>query len=150
MTKARDSSDASAARFLAVRKTVERREPEPERPPRQQERRPGGRPSGKPPGTVNAPKPVVPAAWNFVEKHVPGAYAAWMRDVRLPVSEFSLGVTGRPKRAQATERKCIDSGCRACTRCRRLINGRWFLVEHEARALPASAAWPDPHVDEHW
>lgn len=40
-------------------------------------------------------------AWDFIDKHCPGAHGAWKRDVGLPDHEFTIGVTGRPMRAVA-------------------------------------------------
>lgn len=40
-------------------------------------------------------------AWDFIDKHCPGAHAAWMRDLGLPDREFIVGITGKPSRAVA-------------------------------------------------
>lgn len=139
----RDSSVASAERFFAATKSTAKRQR-------------GGRPAGPRvrPATARYRTSVrwvgIPKAWQYVEKHAPGAFAAWVRDVRLPVSQFSLGVTGKPPRAVAMERKCIASGGLACTGCRRMIDGRWLLVEHAPAHVVLDPNWPEPHVDEHW
>lgn len=36
---------------------------------------------------MNRPKLSVPATWQFVESRVPGAYAAWQRDVGLEAED---------------------------------------------------------------
>lgn len=66
----------------------------------------------------------VPAQWRFVEKHVPGAWAAWVSQVGLAIENFSLGITGRPTVAIATLIHCRhDSSCG----CRIFEYGSWKM-----------------------
>lgn len=49
--------------------------------------------------------------WKFIEKRAPGARAAWPSD--LPDREFTVGLTGSPLRAQATDKvhyRMMESG----------------------------------------
>ncbi len=81
-----------------------------------------------------ARKPAVkkrqPDQWDWVEKKLPGARAAWERDVRLPIAEFGIGTTGAPTYAIATDNGCYDPAYTGC-RCRKFVDGAWIDRPHK-------------------
>lgn len=97
----------------------------------------------------------IPEAWRFVEKHAPGALAAWLRDVGEPVELGELAISGsgavtpgrKPVDVFFIARACRRSYGNDCTRCRALRDGRWVIVRHRGLPVPVE---PGPHVDEHY
>lgn len=92
----------------------------------------------------------LPDVWRFVEKHVPGAYAAWERDVGDPVMDGELGISGKPWEVSYHEERCWWSRCYICTRCRRYRGGMWIKITHRPWPVPAPTRGEPPTVDEHW
>lgn len=66
--------------------------------------------------------------WRFLEKHVPGVRKAWPAE--LPGVEFHVGVTGKPLRAQATDRGCYKLDYAGC-RCMAFVDGKWVPRPHK-------------------
>lgn len=115
MPPRKETSEQSAARFLRGRKAKARLDPEVAahhgwRPPRPRK-----------------PKPwlKVPEPWQFVERHFPGAYAAWAAGPNAPAADFVIGLTGKPRYAAATGRWWYD-GKHQERRSFVLLDDRWI------------------------
>lgn len=117
-------SEESAERFLAARRRRERRA---ERQTKASERRQSKTPRGR-------AALAIPEGWRFVEKRVPGCYAAWVATVGLPMDGIQLGENGGrggpfPPTVNATDERCYRPGHTAC-RCYRFRDGVWTKRVH--------------------
>jgi hypothetical protein len=114
-----ESSKASAARFFALksgRKVKLAALKSEVNPPRKE------RPRGELRQPVDLRSP--PEQWRFVEKSVPGCFAAWVATVGIRTEGLTLGVTGKPSRVNAIDESCYLPGYTAC-RCHVFSGGTW-------------------------
>lgn len=75
--------------------------------------------------------------WRFLEKHVPGVRKAWPAHISLLDTEFTVGITGRPSRCLAIDRKCYEPGYSGC-RCMIFVDGKWTPSPHRPFVAPKS------------
>lgn len=112
-------SEASAARYLALRAVREKAEAE-----AGTRLRLGRERAAAAQQVARVANMKVEDRWRHVETHVPGAVFAWVRDVGLPAEEFVLGTAGRPVTAVAVDRGCYTPGYSRC-RCHSFRKGKW-------------------------
>lgn len=122
-------SEDSAARFLAMRAPkIVRRVPESERLRRAAERAAKIKASRERSQGNRRIREIagksIPAPWGWVERRVPGAMMAWIRDVGMPTDGWLMATTGKPERAIAV---CPDPTHGQRCLCREFIDGKWRI-----------------------
>ena len=157
-----ESSKDSAARFFALKSG--RRVKLPEFKPERKAKLPRGElPRGELQQVIDLRNP--PEKWQFVEKNVPGCFAAWAETVGLRIEGMTLGVTGKPPRVIALDEGCYLPGYTAC-RCHVFSGGTWQkrshpIVEccarkvfgdglHASDCKRVKHVAPGPQIEEHW